>query len=161
VVDQPSEVAIRDASTDDVETCFAVQRRSALVGYAHIFPQEVYPFPDDVVRGEWEQRIAAADWVGVAQRDGEAVGTISVVGNRIESLFVVPELWGSGVSQALLEAGLDRIRRAEHNAAELDVMADNLRARRFYERRGWRLDGRHSAAPFPPYPALVGYRLDL
>jgi GNAT superfamily N-acetyltransferase len=156
-----SAVGIRDASHDEVETCFSVQRRSAVVGYAHIFPQDRYPFPDDVVRREWAERMTTADWVGLAERGGEAVGTISVVGNRIESLFVVPEEWGSGVATQLLAAGLDRIRAAGHGAAALDVMADNARARRFYEREGWTPDGRVSTSPFPPYPEIVGYRRQL
>jgi GNAT superfamily N-acetyltransferase len=150
-------VEIRVATSADVDACFEVQRRSALVGYAHIFPQREYPFPDDVVRKEWVERLESGRWVAMAAIDGEPAGTISTNNNRVESLFVVPEKWGSGVGGALLDAALAALAEQGSTAAELDVMADNLRARRFYESRGWARDGREEISPFPPYPRLVGY----
>jgi GNAT superfamily N-acetyltransferase len=154
-------VEIRPATRADVDACFAVQKRSALVGYADLFPQAEYPFPDDVVRGEWVARLDGAVWVAIAVDDGETVGTVSVRGDRLEALFVVPERWGTGVADWLHSYALLEIAATGAATAELDVMADNLRARRFYERRGWRLDGREDVSPFPPYPRLVGYRRDL
>jgi ribosomal protein S18 acetylase RimI-like enzyme len=59
---------------------------------------------------------------------------------------------------------LERIAASGCASAELDVMVDNARARRFYERRGWVPDGRSQPSPFPPfppYPAMLGYRRDL
>jgi hypothetical protein len=41
------------------------------------------------------------------------------------------------------------------------VLEQNARARRFYERRGWRLNGDARVAPFPPYPIDVGYTIEL
>lgn len=149
---------LRGAIPADVERCFEIQRRAALVGYAHIFPRGEYPFPDDVVRKEWIERLGDGRWVVLAAIDGEAVGTISTRGNRIESLFVVPEQWGGGVGNALHDAALANLAAQGTATAELEVMAANLRARRFYEGRGWERDGRDELSPFPPYPQLVGYR---
>jgi GNAT superfamily N-acetyltransferase len=154
-------VELRAASSADVEACLAVQRRSAVVGYAHIFDQAVYPFPDDVVRAEWVARLASDDQVVIALVDGEAVGTVSAHPPRLEALFVVPEHWGSGVADRLHDDALERMAASGWLAAELDVMVDNLRARRFYERLGWAPDGRGQRSPFPPYPKLLGYRRDL
>jgi GNAT superfamily N-acetyltransferase len=154
-------VELRTATAADVDTCLAVQRRSALVGYAHIFPQQEYPFPEDVVRAEWAQRFAQGVRVTLAVSAGEVLGTVSVRPPRLESLFVVPESWGDGVGRVLHDAALAQIRAAGCAAAELDVMADNARARRFYEKQGWIEDQRSGTLPFPPYPALVGYRLEL
>jgi hypothetical protein len=56
---------------------------------------------------------------------------------------------------------LAQIRSSGWLSAELDVMVDNERARRFYEKRGWQPDGRNEVSPFPPYPRLLGYRRDL
>jgi GNAT superfamily N-acetyltransferase len=152
---------LRAASIDDVEACLAVQRRSAVVGYAHIFAQDVYPFPDDVVRAEWLTRFQDAVPVTLASDGDEVVGTVSVRPPRLESLFVVPEAWGSGVGLLLHNAALEQVRSSDWLAAELDVMVDNARARRFYERQGWTADGRTATSPFPPYPRLLGYRRDL
>jgi hypothetical protein len=36
-----------------------------------------------------------------------------------------------------------------------------VRARRFYERRGWHADGSERGVPFPPHPLDVGYTKEL
>jgi GNAT superfamily N-acetyltransferase len=154
-------VELRTATAADVEVCLAAQRRSAVVGYAHIFPQHEYPFPDDVVRQEWIDRFAAGVPVTVALVAGVVVGTVSVRTPRLESLFVVPEHWGTGVARALHDAAVAQIAAAGLGYAELDVMTENLRARRFYEKLGWAPDGRTDISPYPPFPTLTGYRLDL
>jgi diamine N-acetyltransferase len=152
---------MRAGSGADVEACLAVQRRSAVVGYAHIFPQVEFPFPDDVVRAEWAARLASDAQVVMAVSEGEVVGTVSARPPRLEALFVVPESWGTGVAGQLHDRALELIVRSGSLVAELDVMVDNVRARRFYERRGWKPDGRRERSPFPPYPKLLGYRHDL
>jgi GNAT superfamily N-acetyltransferase len=152
---------LRAATSADLAACLAAQRRSAVVGYGHIFDQEVYPFPDDVVRDEWSARLNGGVPVTVAVEGDDVVGTVSVRPPRLEALFVVPEMWGSGVATALHDVALGQIRVSGWLAAELDVMVDNARARRFYQRHGWAPDGRTDVSPFPPYPRLLGYRRDL
>jgi diamine N-acetyltransferase len=154
-------VELRTATGADVEACLAVQRRSAIKGYAHIFAQAEYPFPDAIVRAEWVERLASPAEVILAVVDGEVVGTVSANPPRLEALFVVPEQWGSGVAGALHDAALERIAASGCAQASLDVMVDNARARRFYARRGWLPDGRSLRSPFPPFPLLLGYRRDL
>jgi diamine N-acetyltransferase len=149
---------LRTATSDDAAACLAVQRRAAVVGYAHIFPQDQHPFPDDVVRAEWVRRLASDAQVVLAVEADAVVGTVSARGSRLEALFVVPERWGTGVAGLLHDRALELIAAAGRAAAELDVMVDNARARRFYERRGWAPDGRAETSPFPPYPKILGYR---
>lgn len=52
-------------------------------------------------------------------------------------------------------------RSAGARRIELEVLADNMRARDFYEHRGWREDGRERLGAFPPFTRVVGYSLDL
>ena len=59
---------------------------------------------------------------------------------EIDMLYVEPSAWGSQVARRLLEAGLDWISRRGHTQARLRVVEVHNRARRFYEREGWRLD---------------------
>lgn len=132
-----------------------------MLGYAHIFPQDEYPFPDDVVREEWHERFDTSVPVTVAVVAGVVVGTVSVRAPRLESLFVVPEQWGTGVARALHDVAVGQIEAAGSRVAELDVMSANLRAQRFYEKLGWVPDGRTDVSPYPPYPTLTGYRLVL
>lgn len=41
------------------------------------------------------------------------------------------------------------------------VLEQNTRARRFYEKCGWRLNGDTRIVSFPPYPTDVGYTIEL
>jgi GNAT superfamily N-acetyltransferase len=56
-------------------------------------------------------------------------------------LFVLPAWWGRGVAPLLHEAAIAEIRARGYEAARLYTPALHARARRFYERRGWRAAG--------------------
>jgi GNAT superfamily N-acetyltransferase len=79
-------------------------------------------------------------------RDGRRiVGVLSIgaAGEReatgeVRVLYVLPEWWGSGAGQRLLEHAHRELAR-EFDDAMLTVLRANDRARRFYERNGWRL----------------------
>jgi ribosomal protein S18 acetylase RimI-like enzyme len=63
-------------------------------------------------------------------------------------LYVLPEYWGAGLGAALMRAGMRELRALGQDSATLWVLRDNQRARRFYERLGWRPDGRTSTADY-------------
>ena len=46
---------IRRSGADEAETQFAIQRDACLPALAHIFPPELYPFPDDEIRRRWRE----------------------------------------------------------------------------------------------------------
>jgi ribosomal protein S18 acetylase RimI-like enzyme len=76
----------------------------------------------------------------VATTGSALVGFVVVQGDEIEQIHVAREARGSGVAAALLERGGRMI--AERDArAWLAVAAGNARARRFYQRNGWREAG--------------------
>lgn len=60
---------------------------------------------------------------------------------HIFSLYVHPDTQGLGLGRALLDAATDRLRMSGYAAATLWVFADNVSARAFYTRQGWRPDG--------------------
>jgi len=60
---------------------------------------------------------------------------------EIVRFYTHPRVWGEGAGRALLDAALDALRAAGCTRAWLHTEERNLRARRFYERHGWRLDG--------------------
>ena len=99
----------------------------------------------------------------VAERGGAIVGMGVVrqpVGEPgdVRDLYVVPAAWGSGAAAALLDEMLAWLRRRDAPSAGLWVVADNLRARRFYEREGWTPDGEERVTELGP--AEVHYRRD-
>jgi GNAT superfamily N-acetyltransferase len=56
------------------------------------------------------------------------------------ALFVRPPWWGSGLAASLHDAFVEHARAAGYPQAWLATPAGHARARRFYERRGWRAD---------------------
>jgi GNAT superfamily N-acetyltransferase len=145
---------IRRSSTAEAETHLAVQRAACVAGLPHIYPPELYPFPDEDILRRWRE------WEGttlVAERDGRVVGVAGVGGCWLQGFYVLPEYWGTGVADELHEAAL----AAQPDCPELRlwVLEENHRARRFYEKRGWRPNGETRVVPFPPNPLDVGYAL--
>ncbi|MDR7857853.1 GNAT family N-acetyltransferase [Tissierella sp.] len=64
---------------------------------------------------------------------------ISISNNEIVSLYFVPEFWGKGDAQRLLEFGIQQLN--QDNQIFLIVMNLNARARRFYEKHGFVFSG--------------------
>ncbi len=56
-------------------------------------------------------------------------------------LYTHPRAWGRGAGGALLDRAVTALRAAGCRRAWLNTEARNRQARRFYEHRGWRLDG--------------------
>lgn len=79
----------------------------------------------------------------VAERGGEVVGFATIAGNEVEELFVDGRARGTGVASALLRDAEERIASGGWYDGWLAVVSGNARARRFYEREGWR-----DAGPF-------------
>lgn len=78
----------------------------------------------------------------IVDRDaqGSIAGFCVVRGNEIYQLFTAQHARGSGAAQRLIAAGEARIKAAGHTSATLDVIPQNTRAIRFYEKSGWRRD---------------------
>jgi GNAT superfamily N-acetyltransferase len=60
---------------------------------------------------------------------------------ELYAIYALPEAWGTGAGHALMDEAVAALRDAGHADAVLWVLADNPRARRFYEREGWSADG--------------------
>jgi GNAT superfamily N-acetyltransferase len=98
--------------------------------------------------------------VFLAERDERAVGVAAIEDGWLHGLYVVPDEWGSGAGARLHDAAVEAI-AAAHDEARLWCLTENHRARRFYERRGWRLNGDERVVEYPPHPLDVGYSLAL
>ena len=149
---------IRGARRDESEALLRIQREAGVAAFSHIFPPDRYPFPDDEVRVSWERALADdAVEVYVAERDGEPVASVSVGDGVLRTLYVLPGLQGSGIGSTLHDHALERLRALGCGEAKLWTLEGNESARRFYERRGWILNGETREVPFPPHPLDVGY----
>jgi diamine N-acetyltransferase len=152
---------IREARSDEGPVLALVQERASLAGLGHIFPPERHPFPRAVVQAHWSA--AAGDPAKrtlIAMNDDEPVGAACVYAEWLEGLYVTPEHWGTGLAGELHDWALELVRELGSELCHLWVLEDNARARRFYERRGWRENGTTRVVEFPPYPQDIGYSFD-
>ena len=146
---------IRRSSRDEAETHFEIQRAACIAAFAHIFPPDRYPFPDEEVRRRWRE---FGGRVLVAERAGHPVGLAAVEDCWLAGFYVRPEHWGTGVAAELHDAALAEL--PDCPEIRLWTLDENHRARRFYEKRGWRSNGETRVVPFPPNPLDIGYSLD-
>lgn len=86
----------------------------------------------------------------VAERHAEIVGMATASDTELRHLYVAPPAWGTGIARELMHAALDWIAARGADDAFLWVAEANRRARRFYEREGWTLDGETRVSPLGP-----------
>jgi GNAT superfamily N-acetyltransferase len=132
-----------------------IQEEASLGGLGHIFPADRFPFPREAVLERWR---TAADTILI---DSDGLGFAAVAPPWLDALYVRPAAWGVGVADRLHERAVEALRAAGVEVAQLWVLEENRRARRFYERHGWYADGTTREVPFPPHPLDVGYSLAL
>jgi GNAT superfamily N-acetyltransferase len=149
---------IRRARADEAELLMRIQREAAVAAFAHVFPPERYPFPDAGVVAQWTEALADAEVeIYVAEIDGEPAASVGVGHGFLRTLYVLPMHQGSGLGSSLHDHALERLRALGFTEAKLWTLEENHAGRRFYERRGWSLNGETRVVPFPPNPLDVGY----
>ncbi|NYE72240.1 GNAT family N-acetyltransferase [Microlunatus parietis] len=117
--------------------------------------------PDELVevrtRESFDTRAAAlVEETSVADRDGTIIGFIMINNDEVEQVYVAEAGRGTGIADTLLAEAERRIAAGGHSRAWLAVVADNTRARRFYERNGWTDEGLFDhLAPGPDGPIPV------
>jgi len=170
---------IRRALADDALGVATVHVRSWQAAYRGLMP-DVYLDQLDVERRRagWERNIAETDWprsgtLVATEANGNVVGFAHVGPTRDEdldplvvgelaSIYLLPQVWGSGVGRRLMLAAVNVLRDAGFGAAILWVLDGNDRAQRFYEIGGWQLDGAAKDIVIAETPlAEVRYRLVL
>lgn len=152
---------IRKARAGEGSILAAVQELASLAALGHIFPPETYQYPRSAVHAHWSAAVDdPAKQTLIALSEDEPVGAACVYEEWLESLYVVPEKWGTGLAGELHDRALEVVRELGSERCHLWVLEDNARARRFYERRGWRENGETRVVQFPPNPLHIGYSLD-
>lgn len=153
---------IREACAGEAETLAAIQRDASVGALAHIFSPELYPFPLEAVQARWAEAVEDPELtVLVAEVDGVPAALAGCRTEWLDGLYVRPKHWGRGLGRKLHDEVFDRLRASGSPRCHLWVLEDNDRARRFYERLGWRENGDTRVVPFPPNPIDVGYTIEL
>jgi RimJ/RimL family protein N-acetyltransferase len=156
-------MVLREASLSDLPAIVDLQQVGAVTALAHIFPQETYPFPRAAIRSRWEDEIAdpGVHVYVIERNEGRVVGFAAIQGDTLLHFGTAVETWGSGLATAAHGQLVERFAATGVSRARLRVFTENHRARRFYEKLGWRRSHRLSRSPFPPRPVLMEYVLDL
>jgi ribosomal protein S18 acetylase RimI-like enzyme len=128
-----------------------VHTRSWQGAYEHVFGAErLATISVESRRSWWERCIRERlEMVLVAvDASGEVVAFASTGPDRedptrgeLYAIYALPEAFGRGAGRALIAEVVATLREAGYTDAILWVLADNPRARAFYEREGWTPDG--------------------
>ena len=105
-----------------------------------------------------DQALVALASCRPAREHGEEGPRVPGIG-YVSHLYVHPDRWGEGIARALLELAETAMREADHTHAILWTPTGAL-ARGFYERCGWRGDGRERWSSELQLP-MVGYEKHL
>jgi GNAT superfamily N-acetyltransferase len=125
-------LTLRPARARELEALEDLQRRASLELPEYrdqllLNPDAVHLPPAQIANGQ----VIVAEW------NGAIAGFAAVVAGELDGLFVEPELWGLGIGKALADAATHRARQ---KGLALRVTA-NPRARIFYEKCGFRIEG--------------------
>lgn len=151
---------IRPVSRSDLEAIAILHVRSWQSAYRGILPDRVLDSltPEDRVR-DWARWLATPEAHTFAALERRVlVGFARVLpaaesadipprSGEISHLYVAPDSQRMGVGQALLAHALDDLMGRGLDRAILWVLEKNYRARAFYERAGFRLDGARRTDP--------------
>jgi RimJ/RimL family protein N-acetyltransferase len=148
----------RPATEADAYALCRLERAANLAALGHVFPPERYPFPDDAVLSRWFL-VLADEQVDVLVVDGEA-GLVCYAAHDddwLRHLAVHPAHWGRGLGAAAVEAATAAMAARGAREVSLWCLEENRRARRHYERLGWRPADERREASWPPYPVEMRY----
>jgi GNAT superfamily N-acetyltransferase len=153
-------IVTRRAGIDDLDTLLT-NAAVGLASYSAFAPPGWCPPKRDDDRARRAELLAdPATWALLALVDGAPVGHVAFMPARertadeppvawqarpvipglahFSQLFVLPEWWGRGIAPVLHDAAIAEMREQAYESARLFTPTDHARARRFYERRGWR-----------------------
>lgn len=146
---------IRPVQQDDVDAVQSVARTTWHATYDDILGPDAVDSQVD----EWYDESIVREGISdddivylVAVDDGAVVG-YTAAGPTDEddsapaglySIYVLPNHWGNGVGKQLFDAVTDRLRERGFDRLSIRVLADNDRARAFYERQGYTVGERQT-----------------
>lgn len=135
---------IRIMGSEDIAQVSRVYALSWKTAYRGIIPQS---YLDELPEDRWVSALKNSPFTSLVLLDrGRYVGTSAFGEARDESLpgwgeivsiYLLPEYFGRGYGQKLLDAVVSALAQRGYADIYLWVLADNLRARRFYEKNGF------------------------
>ena len=131
-------------SADNRMIISKIYEESWKYAYKGIIPQH---YLDSIPEGRWAPNIDNPLWKTLVCIDnGKIVGTSSFCKSRFEqfrdcgeiiSIYLLPEYMGKGCGKVLMESVISEMKKQGYENIFLWVLAENIRARHFYEQFGF------------------------
>lgn len=144
---------IRYADISDAKELAKIHSSSWKIAYKGIVPDEVLENITLEKRQKYFEK-ALSDGLeedAIIFKDNEAVGLICIGKCRdkdktetygeIWGIYLLPEYWKMGIGSKLINWGLNELNKRKYKKVTLWVLEENINARRFYERVGFKHDG--------------------
>ena len=145
---------IREVVLADADALGRVHVEAWRVGYRGMMPDAFLASLDGAARAARWRELLGAPKEGrrrlVAIDDTATLVGFAMVGpardeagdrGELYAINVTPAAWGTGAATALLAAATRALAELGHREAILWVLRANARARRFYQREGWSMEG--------------------
>lgn len=137
---------LENPTAEELDALTALWEASVRATHDFLAPEDIGVYRR-IVR---EEALPASDLLVIRRAEGGFAAFMGLAGDKIEMLFVAPDLLGGGLGAALVRHAVARC-----GARRVDVNEQNCRAAGFYARMGFRVAARdESDASGRPYPIL-------
>jgi ribosomal protein S18 acetylase RimI-like enzyme len=155
----PPEYVVRQADQADADAITVVHEAGWRAGYAHLFSQDVLERAIQKHCSRWARVLANPEFenttllvvlehqqqiIGFAHfgPSGNELSSYDLSGRaELYSFYVRPARWGTGAASVLMQQVIELLKRRGEKAVYLYTAAGTPRARRFYEKSGFRETG--------------------
>lgn len=124
---------IRQAKAEDMQAITKLVQDTIDAVYPKYYPAGAVSYFKALHNSENVRSDIKTDTVYLAEEDGTAVGTVTVQGNHILRLFVLPAYQRRGIGAALLDCAEDLISE-RYDTIEIDA---SFPAKALYRKRGY------------------------
>jgi RimJ/RimL family protein N-acetyltransferase len=144
---------IRYADVSDAEILGEIHSKSWKMAYKNIVPDSILDNMSAENRKMYFEKALSekTEEDALIYIDNKAVGFMCIGKCRDEDqdiscgeiwgIYLLPEYWNRGIGACFIQWGLNELKNRNFKKVTLWVLEDNLRARRFYEKMGFRHDG--------------------
>lgn len=144
---------IRYATCADAETLGEIHASSWKIAYKNIVPDEVLDNITIEKRKKFFEKALTEGWEedAILYKDNVAVGLICIGKCRdtdkpistgeIWGIYLHPNYWNQGIGKDLMTWGLNELKGRNYKEITLWVLEENISARKFYEKMGFKHDG--------------------
>lgn len=149
-------LTVRNAKIDDAEAIATIHVKTWQCTYKGQIPDSYLDSLSIEQKTEgWRKQIQNAkenEHIFVAETDGNVVGWCTAGASRdedaskdvgeLQGIYIHPDFIGKGIGTKLMEHALNILKKDEYKTITLWVLSSNANTRKFYEKKGWSLDGK-------------------